>query len=88
MCFEYTAEDILVMLTDDCMLYLLKPKEEDCPITKDLTVEIGNTLVEGAKVHENLLVVLTSSKKVFLISSLSDCKAKPLIEKPYCKFAM
>lgn len=74
-----------MVLTDDCMLYLLKPKEEDFPVTKDLTVEIGNTLVEGGKVHENLLVVLTSSKKVFLISNLNDCKAKLLIDKAYCR---
>lgn len=85
MCFEYTAEDVLVVLTDDCMLYLLKPRE-DIPETKDLTADIGNTLVEGGKVHENILVLLTSSKKVFIINNLNDCKAKFLCEKPYCTF--
>lgn len=85
MCFEYTAEDVLVVLTDSCMLYLFKPKEEDNPVAKDLTIEVGNTLVEGGKVHENSLVVLTASKKVFIINNLNDCKAKQLNEKPYCK---
>jgi len=81
--FEFTADDVLVIVTDDCKIYMIKPKEEDTPITRDLTDELGHTLIEGAKVHENSLVLLTSSKKAYYIKNLTDCKPEVICEEPY-----
>ena len=65
---------------------MLKPKEEESPEIKDLSVEIGNVLIEGAKVHENSLVLLTSSKKAYIINNLSDIKAEVVCDESYGKF--
>jgi len=65
------------------MLYILKPKEEENPIVKDLGTALGNVMIEGAKVHENSLIVLTNYKKAYVIKDLNVIEAKVISETPY-----
>lgn len=83
LCFEFTANDVLVVVTADCMLYLLKPKEESYPVVKQLASILGNVMIEGAKVHENSLIVLTNYKKAFVIAITNEVNATAICETGY-----
>lgn len=77
-----------MIVTDDGMMYLLKPKEEENPVVKNLKDEIGDTIVEGAKVHENVVIILTTSKKVFIVENLNEFTVRILCNKPYSIFIL
>ena len=70
--FDYSADEVLVIVTVDRHVYMIKPKEEDNPITKDLSADLGNSQIEGAKIHENSLILLTTNKQVFIVNDLND----------------
>lgn len=53
---------------------MMKPKEEANVITKDLNSELQNSLIEGAKIHENSLILITSKNQIYYIEDLNECK--------------
>jgi len=55
------------------------------PVVKDLSAEIGGCLIEGAKVHNNSLMIMTSYKKVYYISNINKFKTELLCEEAYGK---
>ena len=83
--FEYTADEVLVIVTQDCHIYMIKPKEEDNIITKDISASLENSVIEGAKIHENSLILLSFSKKVYIIKDLNEFTLEPLCDVEYGK---
>ena len=65
---------------------MIKPKEEERLEIKDLSVEVENMPIDGAKVHENSLILFTSYKKVYIINDLNDIKAEAICNEPYGEF--
>ena len=82
---EYTADEILLIVTAIGHIHMIRPTEEDSPITKDISASLENASIEGAKVHENVLILLSSLKKVYIIKDLNECKLEPLCEFSYGK---
>jgi hypothetical protein len=73
-CFEYTVDEVLVVVTSDCRIQMMRPKEEEIVICKDVGAQLQNNMIEGAKVHENSLFLITSKNQVFFIEDLNECK--------------
>lgn len=80
-CFEYTTEESLIIVTQNAMLYILRPKEEELPIISQIPGLPEGVVLEGAKVIDNSLILLTDNKQVFLINDFNEIKPKCICEK-------
>ncbi len=59
---------------------MFKPKE-DLPECKNLAQFLDGGVIEGARVHENSLVILSSKKKVLYIKNLNEWEVTTICDK-------
>eukprot|EP01022_Parablepharisma_sp_SALTPOND_P032759 TRINITY_DN862_c0_g2_i1.p2 TRINITY_DN862_c0_g2~~TRINITY_DN862_c0_g2_i1.p2 ORF type:complete len:934 (-),score=128.30 TRINITY_DN862_c0_g2_i1:21414-24215(-) len=64
---DFNEEEWLVIVTVDCMIYLINPMNIESIIVKNVAAEIDGEYIEGAKVYENMLILVTNSKKIYKV---------------------
>ena len=70
---------------DNGVIFQYKPKEEDNPLIRNICKQLGNCIIEGAKVHENCLLILTSYKNVYVLKNITEGEPQLLCATEYGK---